>query len=39
MGASDAEPTPSPTFGEIVQVTEGGDVETLFYPAMLYSLG
>ena len=32
-GASDAEPTPLPsTFGETVQVTEGGDVETLFYP-------
>jgi len=36
-GASDAEPTPLPTFGETVQVTEGGDVETLFYSAMLYS--
>jgi hypothetical protein len=36
-GASDTEPTPLPTFGETVQVTEGGDVETLFYPAMLYT--
>jgi len=37
QGASDTEPTPLPTFGETVQVTEGGDVETLFYPAMLYT--
>src|ERR671910_2845707 len=31
-------PTPlPPTFGETVQAPEGGDVETLFYPAMLHS--
>jgi hypothetical protein len=33
-------PTPlPPTFGETVQAPEGGNVENLFYPAMLYSLG
>jgi hypothetical protein len=37
-GASDAEPTPlPPTFGETVQALEGGNVETLFYPAVLHA--
>src|ERR671921_1096751 len=31
-------PTPlPPTFGETVQAPEGGDVKTLFYPAMVHS--